>query len=168
VSNTRESLCDLIETRSAQHCIGRRKLWEWTLTAIRDRVLIWEFPDDVEPDPQMAHVEMVRTACIGALPAIKSGSDPSKWWWCRRLMISPAAFDKWLKEVLRNNKFPPRAKRSAGAKPTPREKIKEFVDGKYPKGLPPGVTYKDVAKAAEGTVGRIVDVRTVSRALGGK
>jgi hypothetical protein len=49
-----------------------------------------------------------------------------------------------------------------------REKIKEFVYRKYPRGVPAGVTYKDIAKQAKDTVGRIVAERTVRRALGGK
>ena len=45
-----ESLCDLIETRSSQHGMTRRKLWAWTFTAMQAGDLAPQFSDDVLPD----------------------------------------------------------------------------------------------------------------------
>lgn len=131
-------------------------MWEGTLSP--------EFSDDVSPDKD--DPVRLRHAIPGALFAIEQrGADPSDWNWARRLVLSSGAFDRWLKEVLRNHHLPARPKGPAGVKPT---KIKEFVDVKYPNGKPLGVSYKDIAKEAEAMVGKILHPRTVARAFGRK
>jgi hypothetical protein len=165
MSDTQE-LCDLIETRSAQHCIVRRKLWEWAFTAILDGRLTFELPNDLMPDPQFDHAARLRTLIIGALPAIEYGADPSKWNWSRMLMISPAVFDKWLKAVLRNRQFTARPKRRAGTKSTKREAVRNFIEKR--KSLLRGATHKEIAKHVKDKLGVDVSERTVRRALGRK
>jgi len=168
VSSTREVLCDLVETRSAQYSIPRRKLWSWAFTAILDSILIPDSPGDASLDTEFGIGVAWRRKITDALSALeRQSTDPSKWNWTGALVFSSAAFDTWLKGALRDNKFPPRSKRRAGAKSS-RDKLAAFIANKYPNDVPPGVTYKEIAKQAKGAVGKIVHERTVRRALGHK
>jgi hypothetical protein len=167
MSSVRESLCDLIETRSALHCIARRRLWTWVFAAALEGTLTLEFPNDVSTDADDR--ARLRHAIADALRAVQErGADPSKWNWVRSLVLSQAAFDKWLKGALRHHEAPVHSKRKAGAKPSPREKVKKFVDETFPDGVPPAITHEEIARRAEPTVGKRVSPRTVSRALGRK
>jgi hypothetical protein len=163
MSNNREKLCDLIETRSALHCVTRLKLWRLVFAAVLDGQLEPAWSDDVPPDPN--NHEMLR-ALIAGVHLVISG-DPASWPWVRRVVISPVAFDKWLKGALHDLQFPASPKRRAGAKPV-LIVLKEFIDETYPKGVPPGITNKDIAEAAKERVGKTVSERTVRRARGHK
>jgi hypothetical protein len=164
MSNAQESLGDLIETRSAQHCLARWKLWEWAFSAIWDGALILEFPDGVAS----RDVAMVHDLIKGALPAIRDGANPSKWWWCRRLMISATVFDKWLAGAKLKHQLPAHLMRRAGGKPILRDAALAHVAKHYPNGVPPGVTYQQIANNVKAETGCHVSERTVRRALGRK
>jgi hypothetical protein len=165
MSDPRESLCDLIETRSARCGITKGKLWEWAFAAILNDGLVPDFSDDVIPYPD--DPARLRYAIANALPAIKQrGADPSKWNWVRNLVLAPAAFDKWLKETLQKQQFPANQKRRAGAKPTLREMVKKFLDD--PASPPASATDKRIAEQFEKKFGQAVSERTVSRARGRK
>jgi hypothetical protein len=165
--NNPEKLCDLIETRSASHGITRRRLWVLTSDAVLKGELELNFSAAVQPDPN--NPEIARAAIARARWAIEhGGADPADWTWARRLVISPVAFDKWLKQALRNLQFPARPKRRAGAKKTLREKLKEFMEETYGGDPPEHITNKDIAIAARHRVGKIADERTVRRARGRK
>jgi hypothetical protein len=173
MANQRESLCDLIETRSAQHGIPRRKLWAWAFAAILDGTLVPANASDFPLDTVLNHGGMYftwRGKVADALQGVsqRRNLNPSNLNWTANLTFSKASFDSWLKMALSADDFPPRPKRRAGAKGNVRAKIKQFVDENYPQGVPPGVTNKDIAKQASGQVGRVVHERTVTRALGGK
>jgi hypothetical protein len=165
MSDRRESLCDLIETRSARYGITRQKLWEWAFAAILKDSLVPDSSDDVIPYPD--DPAQRRHAIAIALPAIEQrGADPSKWYWARRMAFAPRVFDKWLNETLQKQQFPANQTRRAGAKPTRREMVKEFLDD--PAGPPAGATGKQIAEQFEKKIGQAVSERTVRRARGRK
>jgi hypothetical protein len=171
LANTLERVCDLIETRSAQHAIARRTLWKWVFDAVLGEALR---PDGMSLDAEFSHGAFGLPFTLRQL--IKHelrgweqhNHDPSRWSWIDTIRFSPAGFDRWLKEAMRAHRFPTRPKRRAGAKPTLREQIKEFVDDRYPEGVPPKVTNKEIAVEAKERIGKIVHERTVGRALGRK
>jgi hypothetical protein len=159
-----ESLCDLVEIRAAKYRIPFAQLWERVFAAIRDGKLDFGFPDEFEAEyggrnPPPQYVNHIRKQlCVNALFAIENGDafDPWKQLWVRRMLVSAAAFDKTL--------FPADQKRRTGPKSLV-DALVDFLNKKFPGGVPPGRTRKDLAKMAENTVGRIVDQRTVSRAI---
>jgi hypothetical protein len=166
MSNNPERLCDLIETRSARHGITRRSLWVLTSDAVLKGELELNFSAAVQPDPN--NPEIARGMIANARWSIEHGTaDPADWPWARRLVISPTSFDKWLKGALHDLQFPATPKRRAGAKPV-LIVLKEFITETYPKGVPPGITNKDIAEAARERIGKTVSERTVRRARGHK
>jgi hypothetical protein len=165
MSDRRESLCDLIETRSARYDITRWKLWVWAFAAILKDGLVPDFSDDVIPYPD--DPARLRHAITNSLPAIEQrGADPSKWIWAQRLVFAPAVFDKWLNETLQKQQFPANQKRRAGAKPTLRKMVKEFLDD--PDGPPASATDKQIAEQFKKKFGLAVSEKTVRRARGRK
>jgi hypothetical protein len=189
-----ESLSDLVETRAAQHGTPQRRLWEWALTAIQDGTLGYEFSKDdffirtwrrdhkLHADNRADHkrnadkdlADLVRAKIRDALSFLRLFNlDPCKrWGHFRRLMISAAVFDRWLKEENRTRQFPWQKKRQAGAKSTA-VMIRDFIERTYPGGVPASVTNREIANTAHnaGIVGRDrnpVNERTVRRARGGK
>lgn len=166
--NTQESLCDLVETRSVQHCMVRQKLWEWVFIAMRDEVILkiddFALTCELCGDEawEMQDYRALLALILGSLPAIRIGNDPSKWGWCRNLMISPAAFDKWLNGEKRKRKFPAQPTRRGGANPVGQMRVQAHVDERYKGVVPPGMTNKEIAEGAG------VDERTVRRWKGRK
>jgi hypothetical protein len=183
-----KNLCDLVELRAA-HREPLVRLWEKVFAAIRDRKLDFAYPDEFEPaygslkhriplprpwaqdrKPEI----MIETLCTNALRAIENGDAFPPWGqgWVQRMLVSAAAFDKWLKEENRRRQFPAHKKRQAGAKSTA-VIIRDFIERTYPGGVPASVTNQEIANTAHnaGIVGRDgnpVNERTVRRARGGK
>jgi hypothetical protein len=81
-------------------------------------------------------------------------------------MLDPVEFRTSLNLWAKGIKVHP--KRAVGGKPSLREAVASFVDKKYRKGLPAGMTLKAIARDFEKKSGRRVDERTVRRALGRK
>ena len=102
----------------------------------------------------------------GALPAIKRGSDPSTYSWTSAIMLSPAAFDRWLKKTLRDRKITIHPRRTVGAKGFKRGGVAAFAAANYPNPIPPGITNKKIAQDYESKTGTSVSERTVRRAFG--
>jgi hypothetical protein len=172
VSNARSYLCDLIKTRSAQNGLTQRQLWGWAFTAILSSELIPEFPVGFSLDTEFDHGGRRltwRRVIASALPALgRQSANPSDWSWTTAFAFSPTSFDRWLKTALKNHRIPAHPKRHAGAKPTTREQLAAFIESEYPDGLPSGITYKQIAKKAVPTLGKLVNPRTVARSLGRK
>jgi hypothetical protein len=184
-----ESLCDVVELSATEHRIPLARLWERVFAAIRDGDLDFGFPDEFEsaygnlkhriplPRPWAPdHVpeSQIETLCTSALRAIENGDAFPPWTqlWVRRMLVSAAAFDKWIKEENRKRQFPAHKKRQAGAKSTA-VAISDFIERTYPGGVPASVTNQEIANTAHnaGIVGRDgnpVNERTVRRARGGK
>jgi hypothetical protein len=168
VLNTPDPICDLIETRSAQHLIPKRKLWSWVFTAILDKALR---PEDMSLDTEIHHGG-IRSTWEKLIKHELRGweqhnHDPSHWSWIDNIRFSPADFDRWLKAAKFANRFPAHPKRRPGAK-TDRERLKEYIDAAYPDGPPKSLSYRQIANQAAPTLGKVFHVRTVARALGRK
>jgi hypothetical protein len=171
LSNIPEPVCDLVETRSAQHLISRRKLWSWVFAAILDEDLR---PEGMSLKTDFSHGAIAKPLNLGQL--IKHelrgweqhNHDPSRWSWMENIKFSPVHFDRWLKGAERAHRFPTRPKRRAGAKKTTGGLLKEFIDATYPDGPPASLSYKEIAGQAKPIVGKVVCPRTVARALGRK
>jgi hypothetical protein len=180
-----ESLCDLVEIRASTYPMPLARLWQWVFTAIRDGKLDFGFPDGFESEyggpphyvnyTRENYVNFIRESrCVSALRAIENGDAFPPWtqFWVRRMLVSAAAFDRWLKEENRRRQFPAHKKRQAGAKSTA-VIIRDFIERTYPGGVPASVTNQEIANAAHnaGIVGRggnPVNERTVRRGRGGK
>jgi hypothetical protein len=101
-------------------------------------------------------VEHIRgNLCVNALFAIKNGDAFGPWKapWVQAMLVSAAAFDKVL--------FPADRRQRPGPKP----RFSDWFSERYPSGAPSGYTHKELAMKAKDSVGRIVDSRTVSRAI---
>jgi hypothetical protein len=96
-----KTLSGLVETWSYKLCRERLELWTWILEAIRDDKWI----DEVSAAG--------RATAWDLLQALRYGHDPSKTSFGRQNTASEAAFDKWLRETLRQRKFPARPTRRA-------------------------------------------------------
>ena len=163
-----EPVRDLIETRSGQHSITQRKLWSWVFTAILDEALR---PEDMLLDTEI-RLGGIRWTWKKLIKHELRGweqhnHDPSRWSWIDNIRFPPADFDRWLKGARRAHQFSTRPKRRPGAK-TDRERLKEFIDAAYPDGPPESLSYRQIAIQAAPTLGKVVHVRTVARALGRK
>jgi len=171
VSIAPESLCDLIETRSAQHLIPQLTLWKWTFAAILDDVLVPYLSGNITLDTEFVHGGQRltwRRMIFRTLPALeRRNAEPKNWNWTGALSCSSAAFDKWLGAALRNHRIITGPKRRAGAKGA-RERLAEFIAEAWPDGVPPSVGDKKIAEMAEQTLGKRVSARTVARARGRK
>ena len=162
MAGERENLRDLIESRAADHGVPLRKLWKWTLQAILSDVIAPILPEGKSLDVPFPHGGRSltwRTVIKTVLPTIDSYGPPGHDW-TGTLMFDVAGFDMWLKSALKDRRMPVHPKRRAGAKQTRREKVKLFIEEKYPSGIPPGVTYKQIANELG------VSERTVRRAYG--
>jgi hypothetical protein len=170
VSNTGERLRDLVETRSAQYGVTRRKLWAWVFKAILKGDLIANNAPPLNEKFKHGGTTLKWSGVITIqLKAIERPSaDPSDWPWTESLIFSPVTFDKWLKETLQHHKFPTHPNSIPGAKRTKRDAIKEFIDKEYPDGKPAGVTNKEIAIRVGNRIGKPISGRTVGRAFGRK
>jgi hypothetical protein len=157
-----ESLCDLVQIRAMKHHIPFARLWKRVFVAIRDGQLDFGFPDEFEheyggrnpPPPYVKHIREIQ--CVNALFAIQNGEDPWMGMWVRRMLVSATAFDTIL--------FPLREKRRVGPKSltTP---VANFIQEKFPDGVPDAVTRKEIARLANPAIGKTVSEKTVSRAI---
>ena len=158
-----ERLCDLVELRAAKHRTPLVRLWARVFAAIRDGKLDFGFPDEFELEyggrnPPPHHVNYIReTQCDSALRAIENGDAFPPWTqlWVRRMLVSATAFEKAL--------FPARQKQRTGPEPLV-EPLADFLKKKFPKGVPPGVTRKQIARMAKDHIGVEVSAKTVTRA----
>jgi hypothetical protein len=156
-----ESLCDLVELHAVKYKIPLVRLWERVFAAIRDGKLDFGFPDEFEYEyggrnPAPHYVKHIREqSCVNALFAIENGDafDPWKQLWVRRMLVSAAAFDKT---------FPVHRKRP-GAKSLV-DPLADFIKNRWPGGVPPGISRKEIAKLAQGALGRVVNPKTVTEA----
>jgi hypothetical protein len=170
LSNIPEPVCDLVDTRSAQHAISRRKLWSWVFAATLSKDL---HPEGLSLDTEFSHGAIAKPFTLDQL--IKHelrgweqhNHDPSRWFWIDDIKFSPVDFDRWLKGAMLAHRFPPRPKRRAGAK-SDRERLKEFIDTTYPDGPPGSLSRKQIADQAAPVLGKVLSTRTVGRALGRK
>jgi hypothetical protein len=91
-----KALSRLVETRSYKYCLERLEVWKWILEAIRD--------DKWFDEVTAAGRENAR----GLLQAIENGRDPPITSFGRNNTAAETAFDKWLREALRQRQFPAR------------------------------------------------------------
>jgi hypothetical protein len=157
VMSDEKPLCTLVETRAYKHCLERHQIWIWILEAIRDN----KWFEEMTPDAPF-YAGGLLSALVG------SSFDPAKIPWGRINTASEAAFDKWLKKVLRDNQLLGHQKRRPGSKPILQNSIAKLVKDEYPDGPPPDMTNKEIGRLAQHKLGlkkRPCD-RTVSRALG--
>jgi hypothetical protein len=163
MQDSQELIRDLIEERSAQYSISRRKLWRWVFTAILEDTLR---PHDLSLDATAQYGGMQGTLA-GLIKHELRGwetqhdHDPSRWSWVDNIRFPPADFDRWLKAAMVANRFPVRPKRRPGAKPTKRERVTRFLEH-----LPEGVSDKETVRRLKRELGIDVSERTVRRAQG--
>jgi hypothetical protein len=162
------SLRDLIESGAARHGLATRTLWKLVLDAVARDMLAPALPEGQSLDTQFDHGGMPltwRKVISGTLRAIDH-HEPSNDNWTKT--FDPVTFDKWLIGALKNRGISVHPKRPAGAKPDLREAVASFIHESYPTGIPPGVTYKKIARDFEAATGVPTSVRTVGRAQGRK
>jgi hypothetical protein len=155
-----ESLCDLVEQRTGKYRVPLARLWERVFVAIRDGLLDFGFPDELQfeyggrnpPPHYVKHIREIQ--CVNALFAIKNGDafEPWKQPWVRNMLVSAAAFDKIV----------------AGQKRRPGPEslvdwLVDFLEREFPEGVPP-ITNKQIVRMVEAAIGKTVSDRTVQRA----
>ncbi len=174
-----KSMFELIEEEAAARPIPERKLWMWSLGAILSGALPTiglGARGPVLPHPgqpyAIDHVSLDapgvgahwRRAIDGDLRYVARGRALD--YFGHRygmVMLDSATFREWLNGVAAASK------RRAGAKPTKRKAIADFVSGQYPKYIPSHVKYSTICDDFEKSEGgyKISD-RTLRRALGKK
>jgi hypothetical protein len=165
MTNDRETLPDLIETRSAEHTIPRRKLWRLAFAAILDGALNPDFGEltlDTAFDHGGTKLTWRRVIADG-LAGLGRRADPARWNWSATLSFSPVAFDRWLREALRTARFSAHPKRRPGAKGSKRNAVCKFLDERR---FPDSTPYKEIAREVKDALGFDVSDRTIARARG--
>jgi hypothetical protein len=148
-----KTLSGLVETWSYKLCRERLELWTWILEAICND----QWFDEVAQDGLATARSLLQAIKMG-------GGDPSNTPFGRKSTASEAAFDKWLRETLRQRQFPAHLKQRAGRKPN-REAVADFL---VKRGGRPGETVKELVREIKEQLGITVSERTVRRARGGK
>jgi hypothetical protein len=165
LSNIPEPVCDLVETRSAQHAILRRNLWSWVFAAILAEDL---HPEGMPLDTEFSHGAFAKAFTLSQL--IKQelhafeerNSDPSRWSWIETIKFSPVDFDRWLKKTIHDRRFPARSKKRAGASSAKREAVREFLATVMHEGR----SNKEIVGLVKKHLDLNVSERTVRRARG--
>jgi hypothetical protein len=161
-----KTLRDLVMDEAAVRGIAREKVWEWACLAIvRDELRV-ELHGGASLEIRLHGANTWRALIAQAALATARGNDPARYQWTRHIMLDPVEFRTSLNLWAKGIKVHP--KRAVGGKPSLREAVASFVDKKYRKGLPAGMTLKAIARDFEKKSGRRVDERTVRRALGRK
>jgi hypothetical protein len=165
LSNISEPVCDLVETRSAQHLISRRELWSWVFAAILGEDLR---PEGRSLETEFSHGAIAKPFTLGQL--IKHelrgweqhNHDPSRWSWIETVKFSPVDFDRWLKKTIHDRRFPARSKKRAGASSAKREAVREFLATVMHEGR----SNKEIVGLVKKHLDLNVSERTVRRARG--
>jgi hypothetical protein len=168
MAGKRKSLRDQIENRAAHQGIALRELWKWVLDAISSDALVPVLPADcpsLDTKFKLGGQSLtLRTVIKRVLPTIDSYGPPNGDW-TKVLEFDDAPFDKWLRGALEDQRMSVHPKRRAGRKATLQDKVRSFIQEKYPS---LGVPYKRIADDFRAEKGIPVSERTIGRALGGK
>lgn len=161
VSNIPEPVCDLVETRSAQHTIPRRKLWGWVFAAMLSEDL---HPDGMSLETETRHAATAKPFTLSQLinhelrQWEQHNQDPCCWSWINSIKFSPLDFDAWLNA----RRFAPHGNKRRGANSAKSDAVRKVLAT----GAHVGRTNKEIVILVKQHHKIDVSERTVRRARG--